>query len=771
MNCQLSIRKNKLFYNIILYLIVFLLSACGSRDDSDPAPFVLEEDIPNQFLTFLNTQAYFAIGEYQLFVLPSIAQAGEYSGSVLVNDQQQTIAGTWSEDADNLWQSSDHTPSTITFNEAGGLSLQITCSTDCGAYMVKNNYLFYKILSTDNSINVQLEDNQISSVHYANTYYQTVDPNNTRTTLANWKTTNGFDSGFDEHVIFRDSKDLGYGRDMYAKFHEDGRVSLFVNNFVVPIGKGNPANYGPLNLVAAIDQNFDYQLGSNAIEFSAIENEAGVEAITDEDFILKFFTFAGPDENGQQKRITSADLDGRGIKHMPTMCQVCHGARLMPLNLDGSFNVMSLKSAKFNQLELASFEFMDSGEFSKAHLQAGIRAINQAVQGSYEVMAQRDVNQLGYWDASFANVIAQGRYGGEDFVSETFIEDDIPEGWQQTDFRPEGVETLYREVVEPHCISCHSIRGFNAGNDEDLDDSFINGQLVNTGTAINFSNYEKFIGYSDLIIDYVYKRGVMPLSLRNYETFWAIPSGAPSLLASFLPGFDVINAQGEVQQPGVAVAKPGRDRIVKAPVILNGSGSYFAKTFNWQIISGPPDHDASLENSSSAVANLVLNVGDDKDESDSDGEYIIQLSVGNSKTNIEDEDQKQSQTIGITLDSTLAKHGSELNFSNDIRPILQTTLFNQRTCQSCHFDESNVEGIPVYYDNSNSQLYWDVRGRVDFRDPDNSILIRKPTRLQHGGGVRIDLNDDFGKKIYSTLMEWILHGAPCGAEVSVCAEQ
>ena len=146
MNCQISPHKNNWRVSVIFYLMFFLLSACGSRDDSDPAPFVLEEDIPNQFLTFLNTQAYFAIGEYQLFVLPSIAQAGEYSGSVLVNGQEQTVVGSWSEDTDNLWQSSDHTPSTIMFNEAGGLSLQITCSTDCGAYLVKNNYLFYKIL-------------------------------------------------------------------------------------------------------------------------------------------------------------------------------------------------------------------------------------------------------------------------------------------------------------------------------------------------------------------------------------------------------------------------------------------------------------------------------------------------------------------------------------------------------------------------------------------------------------------------------------------------
>ncbi len=730
--------------------------ACDKRPDTQVAPFALAKDVPNQFLTFLNTQAYFGAGNYKIYVLPKVAEAGSFSGSILVDGKEQTLSGVWSDTTNTVWQDNDDFTLEVDFKKATGLAIDIECSGTCVIYLVKNDYLFYQTESAAGIINVNLEDNQISSRAYANAYYSAVDPNNTRTTLANWKSVNGFDEGFDQHVIFRDSKDLGYGRDMYAKFKDDGGVALFVNNFVVAVGKGNPANYGPLNLHAAVDQNFDFHLGSNAIEFSPLE----IPEQDDNDFILKFFTFSARDENGEQQRITSADLDGRGIKHMPTMCQVCHGARLMPLNLDGSFNLMSLKSAKFNQLELNSFEFMSEGEFSQANLEPGIRAINQAVHGSFGKIAEREVTELGYWDSTFARTIAQGRYGGEDFSSATFIGSDIPAGWQQTDYRPEGVETLYKEVIEPHCISCHSIRGFNAGNDADLDEAIINGQVILTGTAINFSNYEKFIGYSDLIIDYVYERGVMPLSLRNYESFWSAPAGVPSLLASFLPGFDVLNEEGEVQQPGIAVAKPGRDRIAKSPVTLNGAGSYFASSFQWKIISAPLNSSASLADSSDAIATLNAN----SDGSD-DGDYQIELTVDNSKS------ENQKNSITITLDSTLAKHASQLNFADDIRPILQTTLFDQRTCQSCHYEESNVEGIPVYYDNSNPQLYWDVRARVDFRDVDNSILIRKPTRLQHGGGQRIDLQTDVGKEIYSTLMNWIIAGAPCGNDESICGEQ
>jgi len=735
----------------LLLIFALHLWGCDERGDTRMAPFSLAPDVPNQFLRFINQQPSLAAGNYQLSILPTTSEVGTYSGTLTLAGAEADISGQWQVGVDINWQSTLEPSHDVTLPSAGGFDLQLSCDKPCMAYVVKANFLFlqHSFSATNETWSVPVS--QINSPEYAKAYYSAVDESESRTTLANWKSHNGFDEGFDHHVIFRDSKDLGYGRDMYARINDNGSLAFFVNNFVLALGKGNPANYGPLNLLAAVDQNMDYLLGSNAIELSPID-----ENDDQSDLILKFFTFSAPDENGEQVRIESADLDGRGIKHMPGMCQVCHGATLLPLNADGSFNLLTLKSAKLNQLEVDSFEFMETGVYSKTNQQPAIKTLNQAIHDSFATLATRDSFEPGFWDSSFAQLVAQGRYGGDGFISDEFVEADIPTGWQQTSNRPEGVEILYKQVVEPHCISCHSLRGFNAGNDQDLDEVLVNGLVTQTGNSINFSSYEKFIGYSDLIIDYVYRRGAMPLSLRNYEQFWGKDSEAPNLLAGFLPGFDVVNELGLVQQAGNAVARAGQDRSARSPVLLVGSGSYFANTFSWQVLSAPVNSVYSIENSQSSLATL---------NADTDGEYLVQLTVDNSRA------QPHTSTFTLTLDSTLNKHGSHLNFADDIAPLLQTTLYNQRTCQSCHYSESDIEGIPVYYDSGNLNVYWDVRARVDFNDPDNSILIRKPTRLQHGGGVRLDLASELGRSVYSVFMDWIAHGAPCGQDENICVMQ
>lgn len=742
---------------VLSIMLILCLAGCDIRGDTESTPFTLTDNSPNSFIQFLNPQASMAQGEYQLYVLPQAQAAGTFSGSVTLIQgnlsSQVEVSGEWSAAIDIDWSTTNQTPTLVEFDQVGGIEFSIECSQACTAYLIKNDFVYQTLASVDNVIEKNLPANQLNSLEYATAYYDAVDPNSTRVYLSDWKQVNGFDDGETYHVIFRDSKDLGYGRDMHIKQLDDGRVAFFVNNFVVKQGDGDPANYGPLNLYAAVDQNGDYFLGTNAIEFSPIEYKEGETPVTpDTDYILKFFIYGPKDEEGEQERLLKADLDGRGEKFMPTICLLCHGARLLPLNSDGTFDTLSLKAAKPNQLEVDSFEFMPDGTYAKSQQESDIANINEIIHGIFSGINERSNTEKGYWDASFAQDIAQGRYDG--FTSNEFIETDIPQGWQQTDARPEGIETLYKQVIEPHCISCHSLRGFNAGNDENLDTFTINDQVVKTGTAINFSSYEKFIGYNDIIIDYVYRRGVMPLSLRNYEQFWLDPDGAPSLLASFLIGFDVLNDEGKVEEAGKAVARFGRNRTAKSPVKLDASGSYFADDYAWEIIASPANSTASLSSETHAITELTADI---------DGDYTIRLTVSNAYG--DSTPSTDSKDVVITVDSSLAKHGSELNFVEDIRPILQNTVLNGRTCHSCHFAGSNIEGIPVYWDDNNERLYADIKARVDLKDADNSILIRKPTRLQHGGGALINLSNETGFNLYSTLMDWITHGAVCGEGV------
>jgi len=744
---------------LVSVLIFTGLAACGDRGELKARQFVLEDDIANSYLTLLNPQQSFSSDLYQLIILPQSVLAADIQAnySIEIEDSENNInllttQGQWNQGSELTWADNTLNRHDLDLTDKHNLSINIQCTVPCQFYLVKDSFLYQQEVSDDDFlIEYQINDNQINSALYAQQYYLGVDPNDERTTLEDWKTKNGFDQGHDVHVIFRDSKDLGYGRDLYARKNTDGSLAFFVNNFVVAVGKGNPANYGPLNLFAATDQNFDYHLGSNAIEFSPVDEDD-----PDSDKVLKFFTFTAKDEQQVQHRLIAADLDGRGTKHMPSICLACHGGNLLPLNPDNSFNQLSLTSAKLNQLEVNSFEFMAAGVYTRAEQEAGIKLINQWVRDSYVETGQRDATQSGFWDSSFVIDLANGRYGDDSldpdsFNLDSYKEDTVPQGWLQTDFRPEGVENLYRQVVEPHCISCHSLRGYNAGNDSLVEPVIINGESIKLGNAINFSSYEKFVSYSDLIIDYVYRRGVMPLSLRNAELFWQPPYSAPALLASYLPGFDVLNSDGEIQPPGLPVARLESQRLSAFPVRLNAQASYFANSYQWSVVSGPLNHNASLEKSDEKIVLL---------SGSSAGEYVISLQVTNSRG-------ISTTEMKIIIDNSRAL-ATTLNFVDDIKPLLQNQAYNSRTCQSCHNPTVGVEGIPVYYDDTNEQLYADVRARVNLKSPVDSLLLQKPTRHQHGGGKRFDLTTSLGEESYNTILQWVISGAPCGDDVLIC---
>jgi len=130
-------------------------------------------------------------------------------------------------------------------------------------------------------------------------YYNTIDPANTRTTLTDWMLENGFlvnEAGqnrepacdavenccvsennitssckvISTHVRFRNTKDTGYGRDMYLRRtvqgEKAGTTALYIRNFKVDKIESLP--YGTLNLDALAQQDNHWQFGVNAIEFS-----------------------------------------------------------------------------------------------------------------------------------------------------------------------------------------------------------------------------------------------------------------------------------------------------------------------------------------------------------------------------------------------------------------------------------------------------------------------------------------------------------------------
>ena len=595
----------------------------------------------------------------------------------------------------------------------------------------------------------------IDNESYASAYYAAVDPaipgnpNGVRTTLADWKTKVQFDQGNVVHVTFRDTKDLGYGRDMYAKkgwSNCDTCVAVYVDNYIVEIEPGDASTYGPLNLDAAIEQDREFLFGTNVIEFSHEGDD------TPKPKIVKFFTYAPEDSNGVQKRLTAADLDGRGVKQMPTMCVVCHGATLYPLKQDGSFDPFSLKSPKMNMLEQHTFQFSSEPGFTEADQNDGIAAINQLVLDTYREMEMRadSTSDQANWSSEFAVDLMETTYDvspGGNILGKDYLEDSVPSGWLQTSERPGGIEVLYKEVIEPHCIGCHSSRGTKVAK-------------LNDANAVNFSTYEEFITYSELIIDYVYKRGAMPDSLINFSQFWGNPDGAPTLLATYLPGFDVFNDNGNVVMPGKAVAKPGADRTVAStPAPLKASASLFSTGYSWQIlpITDPmktPALNPVLDDPSSSEPKLSTT---------SDGFVVLELITSNANGNSEPEQ------VTIKVDSAFMPPAP--TFVDDILGILEMSVPNGGSdCASCHSigGTSSIIGIPVYYNVASytdpKDLYRNVLNRVDLVDPENSLLLRKPTSSPHGGGAVLNTTD----VNYIILLNWIRDGAPCGNDMMFC---
>lgn len=613
-----------------------------------------------------------------------------------------------------------------------------------------------------------LNDQQgaLLSADWSAAYYRAVDPDNTRTTLQDWKSANQFGQCDEEvHVVFRDAKDLGYGRNMRGCRHVDGRVAVFVDNYVVRVQPGDPANYGPINVEAAISEDQHHKQGTNAIEFTPIDpTDPG------SDKVAKFFTF---DREGQ--RIVTADLDGRGSKAMPQPCLLCHGATLSAWDSAGIIGSTTpwaepgvektLKSAKMNLLELESFDYTPyASRYFRDQQEESLRLLNRFILDTYQESASRSLADPGHWSADFAIEVASKRYLDQPAqAGQTYLDSSVPCGWRvdpaadmdcvgsvdlPAEPRPEGVDLVYKKAVEPHCIGCHSVRGSSAGERQGGD-----------GNAVNFSNYEKFIGYSDLIVDYVYHRGVMPLSLRNYEKFWADRcNGAPALLASVLPEFDRYDDQACVIVPGLPVAKPGASRPVDTPVLLDASASLYARDYQWQVLSlADPSAIVSFSDAGSSVTQF---------DASHDGEYVLRLTVTNLRGS-------HSEDIVLTVDNTLDPAPSQLTFVDHVLPVLRDLSYpgREQRCTDCHSTLGQLggayAGIPVVYD-VDATVYAEVLERVNLNDPENSLLIRKPTRDQHGGGMVIDPGDEDGMALYQMLINWIRNGADCGSDPLIC---
>ena len=588
---------------------------------------------------------------------------------------------------------------------------------------------------------------QTNTPAYAQAYYAAIDPNDTKDTFAKWKAANGFDTGTGTQVtaVFGDSRDLGFGRRMTARQNTDGTLAFTVENYLVKTGAAY--SFSTLNLDAAIVRDPKSLVYLAAVEFSP--GPAGGSNFA------KFFNFnvvTGAREN-------MVDIDGRGDKAMPGPCVTCHGGRadaLTPPDNSGKPHFNLLRNAvsrtrgdvqaQLPPFEVDGFQFSATRGYTRVDQEAALKTMNRWVLCSYPLPtpstfpedACRRPASAGEWQGTAATLI-KAPYGGDGLPSPIYAAPNLPPSWTAA-----GQTSLYVTVIAPSCRACHIVRGTGMQSD------------------IDFTTYEKFQPYAGRTFATVVNRGNMPLVKLVYDAFHA-SSGAEAL-ANFLVGQDLParDASGKLLLPGRPIADPGPDRVLRQGATrLSATGSLFANTYAWSIVSGPngrvPPLGATLTDANTAQPTF---------NAATDGTYVLSLAAGN------DSAQSAPKSLTLVVNNALTPAPNAIRFT-DIKAVLQDGF----KCQGCHSPASPLPA-PIYFTNEDrngdgivgnaTDDAWfcaEVRSRINFAEIAASDLLRKPQGIHHRGGQGDGFDTSVapgqpGRAKYDLFLNWALNGAP-----------
>jgi PKD repeat protein len=609
---------------------------------------------------------------------------------------------------------------------------------------------------------------ETNTTTYADAYYRAIDPTNLKDTIDKWKTQNSFGSGTgtEKLAVFRDAKDLGYGRRMTGRQNTDGTVAFYVENYnVAPNGASGYASI--LNVEAAINRDTRWHVGTNAIEWSSTPCTASdpVDCSGAVRF-AKYYNFSSKDGTRQ----LAVDLDGNGLKAMPGPCITCHGGRGDPLTPDEGNpakprfplveNSVSRKrgdvQARLHGMNVDSFDYSpDIAGFSKSDQQATLKQFNQWILCTYPLAGAatgaedtcRVAAGPNEWQGTAAEMI-KSWYGGPGMSNGTFLDTYVPTGWQAS-------ASVYTGAVAPFCRTCHILRGTK--NQDDID----------------FMTSTKFLGYADRIKAHVFDRGTMPLALIVYDDFWS--TNAPNQIANFIsvplslltPPRTATDSGGVALRPGRPIASPGPNRMVRtgANATLTAEDSLFASSFNWSMVSG----SANIADPSAMITTFNASAA---------GDYVVKLTVSNGT-------QSDSRNVTITVNDSFPdpqsiKFAHVKNVLQNLTHITSEVPNPGKKCVTCHVSPAATPTPPVFYNNfdrngtgvggvgdatDDAWFLKALQGRVNLTDIEGSPLLRKPSGHHHNGLTLLDVTDKTdggGLSSYSILYNWILAGTPAG---------
>jgi hypothetical protein len=295
-------------------------------------------------------------------------------------------------------------------------------------------------------------------------YYDQIDPCGQRTTLDAWLHENKFDLNDtnEASAIYENHNDLGFGRRMHVRTNAADAIAYYVQNFHTV----DEAWQHPERILATVAMEYSRPIVRNGNTCATDSNQSP---------FIKFFTF---DADGD--RITKVDLDGRGDKHQPEMCTVCHGgfAQLAPGNGGNIF-------ASFIPFDLESFEYSKLNPLlGRTSQESAFKELNRAVIAGTSSTS------------SAAKDLVCGWYGGCGLPNATANTAFVPPSWTIA----QSYVDAYNGIVKTGCRGCHAQLSFDLA------------------VPITFSGTEE---------DYVCGQGLMPLARRTFENFWLGLPGRP----------------------------------------------------------------------------------------------------------------------------------------------------------------------------------------------------------------------------------------------------
>ena len=349
-------------------------------------------------------------------------------------------------------------------------------------------------------------------------YYAAVDPDGKKTTYADWL----FETGFiNDPMDYSTTGSFAVNPDATTVVHQNiadlGFIRRVTARCVPNCDDPNPNIYSVIENYPTFD---DAALRINRLASVTMERVSAADGSSPSDKFVTFYAYTGTDSRNQLNSAGESipfqpDLDGRGEKAIPGLCNTCHGGTPRKLKKDGSYAENGNTGALFLPMDLNNFAFDPNlaRGLAKDDQQAAYKKMNQVALITHRGTEDED-EVAGGSRLPGGHELIEGWYGGPGMPDNTFNGDFVPPGWLPP-AAPVGKDELYLKSVAPGCRACH----------------------VQQERALDFATYEGFMVFEDAHKELVLSiecglsddpkvrekadnQAVMPLALETYKKFW-----------------------------------------------------------------------------------------------------------------------------------------------------------------------------------------------------------------------------------------------------------